>query len=307
MTWLPPADDVLRVTLLGTGIPNAQINAFGTSTLIEAGEERILIDCGRGTVIRLSQLGLGVGHIDRIFLSHYHSDHFAGLFDMAMTGTIRQKFGGRNGPLHVHGPLGIERIAEGAWIATGPDRDIRVADNEIDAEHMRIIPHEYAEGVVYDRGGLVIRAIEVDHGDFIDIAYGFRVEYAGHLFVHSHDTRYNENLIAQAHGADVFVHEVAAARPEVQEAMPAVKLVMEHHASPAEVGRVFAQTRPKLALLTHLVLLKPDPVSINEVMQQLAAEYDGTVMVAEDLLSIEIGRNISVIPFHRGAKPDGGL
>ena len=307
MTWLPPADDVLRVTLLGTGIPNAQINAFGTSTLIEAGEERILIDCGRGTVIRLSQLGLGVGHVDRIFLSHYHSDHFAGLFDMAMTGTIRQKFGGRNGPLYVHGPPGIERIAEGAWIATGPDRDIRVADNEIDAEYMRIIPHEYAEGVVYDRGGLVIRAIEVDHGDFIDIAYGFRVEYAGHVFVHSHDTRYNENLIAQAHGADVFVHEVAAARPEVQEAMPAVKLVMEHHASPAEVGRVFAETRPKLALLTHLVLLKPDPVSINEVMQELAAEYDGTVMVAEDLLSIEIGRNISVIPFHRGAKPDGGL
>ena len=307
MTWLPPVDDVLRVTLLGTGIPNAQINAFGTSTLIEAGAERILIDCGRGTVIRLSQLGLGVGHVDRIFLSHYHSDHYAGLFDMAMTGTIRQKFGGRNGPLHVHGPPGIERIAEGAWIATGPDRDIRVADNEIDAEHMRIIPHEYAEGVVYDRGGLVIRAIEVDHGDFIDIAYGFRVEYAGRVFVHSHDTRYNENLIAQAHGADVFVHEVAAARPEVQEAMPAVKLVMEHHASPAEVGRVFAETRPKLALLTHLVLLKPDPVSINEVLQELAAEYDGTVMVAEDLLSIEIGRNISVIPFHRGAKLDGGL
>ena len=78
MTWLPPANDVLRVTLLGTGIPNAQINAFGTSTLIEAGEERILIDCGRGTVIRLSQLGLGVGHVDRIFLSHYHSDHYAG-------------------------------------------------------------------------------------------------------------------------------------------------------------------------------------------------------------------------------------
>ena len=48
MTWLPPADEVLRVTLLGTGIPNAQINAFGTSTLIEAGAERILIDLKPG-------------------------------------------------------------------------------------------------------------------------------------------------------------------------------------------------------------------------------------------------------------------
>lgn len=305
MSWLPPADGVLRATLLGTGIPNPQINAFGTSTLIEAGDEKLLIDCGRGTVIRLAQLGLGVGHVDRIILSHYHSDHYAGLFDFAMTGTIRQKFGGRNGPLHVHGPPGIDRIAEGAWMATGPDRDIRVADNEIDPEHMRIIPHEYEEGVVYDRGGLVVRAIEVDHGDFIDIAYGFRVEYQSHVFVHSHDTRYNDNLIAQAQGADVFVHEVAAARQEVQDRLQAVKLVMEHHASPAEVGRVFAQTRPKLALLTHLVLLKPDPVSINEVMTELAAEYDGTVMVAEDLLSIEIGPNISVIPYHHGGRPEG--
>ena len=305
MSWQPPADGVLRVTLLGTGIPNPQINAFGTSTLIEAGDEKLLIDCGRGTSIRLSQLGLGVGHVDRIILSHYHSDHYAGIVDFAMTGTIRQKFGGRNGPLHVHGPPGIERIAEGAWIATGLDRDIRTADNEIDPEHMRIIPHLYEEGVVYDQGGLVVRSIRVDHGDFIDIAYGFRVEYQGRVFVHSHDTRYNENLIAQAHGADVFVHEVAAARQEIQQKMQAIRLVMEHHASPAEVGRVFAQTRPKLALLTHLVLLKPDPVSINDVMAELAEEYDGTVMVAEDLLSIEIGRNISVIPYHRGGKPEG--
>ena len=305
MSWQPPADGVLRVTLLGTGIPNPQINAFGTSTLIEAGDEKLLIDCGRGTSIRLSQLGLGVGHVDRIILSHYHSDHYAGIFDFAMTGTIRQKFGGRNGPLHVHGPPGIERIAEGAWIATGPDRDIRTADNEIDPEHMRIIPHLYEEGVVYDQGGLVVRSIRVDHGDFIDIAYGFRVEYQGRVFVHSRDTRYNENLIAQAHGADVFVHEVTAARQEIQQKMQAIRLVMEHHASPAEVGRVFAQTRPKLALLTHLVLLKPDPVSINDVMAELAEEYDGTVMVAEDLLSIEIGRNISVIPYHRGGKPEG--
>ena len=35
MSWLPPADGVLRATFLGTGIPNPQINAFGTSTLIE--------------------------------------------------------------------------------------------------------------------------------------------------------------------------------------------------------------------------------------------------------------------------------
>ena len=300
-----PAKDVLRVTLLGTGIPNPQINAFGTSTLIEAGDERVMIDCGRGTVIRMSQVGLGVGHVDTIILSHYHSDHFAGIFDMAMTGSIPQKFGGRNGPLQVYGPPGIEDIAEGAWQATGPDRAIRVADNEIDPEHMRIVPHEYAEGVVYDRGGLIIRAIEVDHGEFIRPAYAFRVEYEGHVFVHSHDTRYNENLIAQAQGADVFVHEVAAARPETIADYPAVKVAIDHHATPTDVGRVFAQTKPKLAMLTHLVLLKPNPVLIGDVMDELSTEYGGTVLVAEDLMTIQIGRNISVIPYRHGGKQSG--
>ena len=114
MTDITASSDVLKVTLLGTGIPNPQINAFGTSTLIEAGDQKVLIDCGRGAAIRLSQIGLGVGCVDTIFISHYHSDHFSGLFDMAMTGSIPQKFGGRTGPLHVHGPSGIADIAEDA-------------------------------------------------------------------------------------------------------------------------------------------------------------------------------------------------
>ena len=305
MTDTTSTDDILKVTLLGTGIPNPQINAFGTSTLIEAGDQRVLIDCGRGTAIRLSQIGLGVGCVDTIIISHYHSDHYSGLFDMAMTGSIPQKFGGRHAPLHVYGPPGIHDIADGAWLATSPDRAIRVADSEIDPEHMRIIPHEYAEGVVYDRDGLVIRAIKVDHGEFIRLAYGFRVEYGGHVFVHSHDTRYNENLIAQAQGADVFVHEVGAASAATLANYPAVKVAIDHHATPVEVGRVFAQTQPKLALLTHLVLLPPDPVPINDVMTELATEYDGTVVVAEDLMTIQIGRNISVIPYRHGGKPGG--
>jgi len=293
----------LKITLLGTGIPNPHINAFGTSTLIEAGDQRVLIDCGRGTVVRMAQMGFPLGYTDTVILSHYHSDHYSGIFDLLMTGTIQQPFSNRGGPLQVYGPPGVEDIAEGAWIATRPDRNIRVADHEIDPEHMRIIPHVYAEGVVYDRGGLKIIAIEVDHGEFIRPAYSFRVEYCGHVFVHSHDTRYNENLIAQAQGADVFVHEVAAAKPETLANYPRVKVAIDHHATPREVGRVFARTRPKLAMLTHLVLLPPDPMPIGAVTAELAEEYDGMVLVAEDMMTIEIGRNVTVIPYHYGGRP----
>jgi len=295
--------DALKISLLGTGIPNPDINAFGTSTLIEAGSEKVMIDCGRGAVIRMAQMGFPLGHIDTLILSHYHSDHYSGIFDLLMTGTIQQPFSNRGGPLKVIGPPGVEDIAEGAWLATRPDREIRVADSEIDPEHMRIIPQAYKqEGVVYDNGGLKIIAIEVDHGEFIRPAYAFRVEYAGHVFVHSHDTRYNENLIAQAHGADVFIHEVAAAKETTLANYPRVKVAIDHHASPAEVGRVFAQTKPKLAMLTHVVLLPPDPMPISEVTAQIANEYDGTLLVAEDMMTIVIGRNTTVIPFHHGGR-----
>ncbi|MBU74757.1 MAG: hypothetical protein CMM73_03500 [Rhodospirillaceae bacterium] len=77
-------------------------------------------------------------------------------------------------------------------------------------------------------------------------------------------------------------------------------MVLDHHATPDEVGRVFAQTRPKLAMLTHLVLLPPDPMPINAVTGSVASEYDGMVLVAEDLMTIEIGLNITVIPFGHG-------
>jgi len=298
--------DTLKITLLGTGIPNPDINAFGTSTLIEAGGQVVMIDCGRGAVVRLAQAGYSLGCIETIILSHFHSDHFSGLFDLAMTGTIQQPYGNRRGPLHVFGPPGIDDIAKGAWLATKPDRDIRVADKEIDAEHMRIIPHVYErEGVVFDRDGLRIIAIEVDHGEFIRPAYAFRVEYQGRVFVHSHDTRYNENLIAQAQGADVFIHEVAAARPEAIAKHPRIQVAIDHHATPQEVGRVFAQTRPRLAMLTHMVLLPPDPPSVGEVLAEISTEYDGVVVAAEDLMTIEIGPGVSVIPFRTGASGVG--
>lgn len=47
--------DTLKITLLGTGIPNPDTNAFGTSTLIEAGDEVVMLECGRGAVIRLHE------------------------------------------------------------------------------------------------------------------------------------------------------------------------------------------------------------------------------------------------------------
>ena len=50
-------NDVLEVTLLGTGSPIYVAGRFSNSTLIRAGDEYLLIDCGRGAGIRIHEAG----------------------------------------------------------------------------------------------------------------------------------------------------------------------------------------------------------------------------------------------------------
>lgn len=83
-----PLASSMKITLLGTGTPMPDSQKFGTSTLIEAGGMRVLLDCGRGAVVRLSQIGVPVGSIDAVLFSHFHSDHYAALPDIVMTGAI---------------------------------------------------------------------------------------------------------------------------------------------------------------------------------------------------------------------------
>ena len=68
-----------RVTLLGTGTPIPSPERFGSATLIEAGDQKLLIDAGRGASIRLYQLGVPMGRLDALLLTHFHSDHTSGV------------------------------------------------------------------------------------------------------------------------------------------------------------------------------------------------------------------------------------
>ena len=67
--------DNFKVTLLGTGTPRPKIDRFGASTLIEAGTEKLLFDCGRGTLLRFIQTDTAMSDGNNLFITHLHSDH----------------------------------------------------------------------------------------------------------------------------------------------------------------------------------------------------------------------------------------
>jgi len=73
------AESDFKVTLLGTASPQPFPDRFGPSTLIEAGDQKLLFDAGRGVPIRLPQINVPLTKITALFLTHYHSDHTSGI------------------------------------------------------------------------------------------------------------------------------------------------------------------------------------------------------------------------------------
>ena len=87
-------------------------------------------------------------------------------------------------------------------------------DEKLPPEGIAVKVDEFdKEGVVYEQNGVKVTAFEVNHGDAIKPAVGYRIDYKGHSVVISGDTRYNENVIKYGTGADLLIHEVAMARP----------------------------------------------------------------------------------------------
>src|SRR5215470_4133464 len=94
-------DETFRVTLLGTASPTPRPTRFGPSTLIEAGDQKLLIDAGRGVPIRLKQLNIPLGKIDALLLTHFHSDHTSGVPDLWLTGWLGTAYAQRKTAFHV--------------------------------------------------------------------------------------------------------------------------------------------------------------------------------------------------------------
>jgi ribonuclease Z len=286
-----------KVTLLGTGVPTPRPERFGPSTLVEAGDRKLLIDAGRGATIRLYQLGVPLGRIDALLLTHYHSDHTCGIPDLWLTGWLGSYYARRTKPFRVIGPVGARMLMSNLEKAYGADIKIRIEDERLPLEGVATVVEEFhQDGIVYDKNGIKVIAFEVDHGDAIKPAYGYRIEYNGRVAVISGDTRYNANVIKHGTGADLLVHEVAAARPELM-AEAYIQRIIAHHTTPREAGLVFRQTRPKLAVFTHIVMLGSEKVpasEIDEIVSETRQIYDGPLEVGEDLMSFEIGETITV-------------
>lgn len=74
---------------VGDGVPNVDRNH--SSYLFTLADATILIDCGEPVSKSLKASGLSYDAIDRLFISHLHSDHFAGFFMLVQSFWLEQR------------------------------------------------------------------------------------------------------------------------------------------------------------------------------------------------------------------------
>jgi ribonuclease Z len=105
----------IRILGSSSALPTLKRNL--PSQVLTFNKKPFLIDCGEGTQLQIRRQGISFNKIDHIFISHLHGDHFFGLFGMISTMNLL----GRNKPLHIFSPSGLEEIIKGVFNKTRTD------------------------------------------------------------------------------------------------------------------------------------------------------------------------------------------
>jgi ribonuclease Z len=292
------AEDTIKLTFLGTGAPRPSLERYGPSILVEAGGQRLLVDAGPGMRERLFQAGGFelLTDINMIILTHLHFDHTISVPGLWLSGWLY----GRKSPMTVYGPVGTSAMMENfesayAW-------DIRYREIVgVHKEGSELLAHDVSPGVVYEADGLKITAFSVEHmpidvstGELLGLegdTLGYRIDYAGRSVIFSGDTRStsSSSIIGNGQAVDVLIHEVQVPAPGNSAEAQLANVSLSVHSTPEQVAEIFKQTRPRLAVYSHII---PPELTSEEILS--ATEYDGPMLVAEDLMTLTIGDEISI-------------
>jgi ribonuclease Z len=290
--------DGLHVLVCGAGGPLPDRKRSSACLLVIAGETVFMVDAGSSSARNMALAGLQPGRIERVFLTHFHSDHFDGLGEVA---TLRWAQGSWAEPLPVHGPDGVAEIVGGLNLAYRRDQTYRTAHHGLDltspASHGLSAtafraPSVGDAPVVFEAGDLRVTAFAVDHHP-VDPAIGYRVEYKGRSIAISGDTSKSDNLIAQSQGVDVLFHEALSKRlvgvmnqsaQNVGDSTMAkiTADILDYHASPVEAAESAAEANASALVIYHVV--PPLPLAPMERIFKagMSDAYDGPIEISVD-------------------------
>jgi ribonuclease Z len=283
------AEDEIRIVAAGTGMPAARRGQAATCFLVETGNgEKFIFDIGSGAMANLAALMIPYQYLDKIFLTHLHTDHMGDIDALWAGGWTA----GRPNSLRVWGPSGA-RPEMGTKYAM--DNFLKHANWDFTTRSVMISPvpgriettefdYKGVNQVVYKENGVTIRSIPAIHSGDGPVSYIF--EYKGMKAVIGGDTFPNKWFIKYAKDADFVIHECFMG-PEGfvefynQPPQLAWRACCAFHTSGPAFGKVMSEIKPRHAVAYHFL---NEEVTRYALYDQIRSTYDGPLSMANDLM-----------------------
>ncbi len=261
--------DGLHVGLCGSGSPMPDPTRAGPCTVVVAGQRVFVVDSGTGSTKVLSLMNIPPARVSAIFITHFHSDHIADLGELMLQ---RWASGAATRPVPVYGPTGVDALVAGYMQAYALDSGYRVKHHGpkvVPPGGFGGTPHSFPmtktspDVALIDEPDLKVIAFPVDHGP-VDPAVGYMFIYKGRKVVVSGDTLPSARLEADAHGADVLVHEGlapnlvaiqrdAALRHGRTNLAAILHDILSYHTTPEQAAGIAERAQVKMLLFTHVI------------------------------------------------------
>ncbi|MEM7221394.1 MAG: guanitoxin biosynthesis MBL fold metallo-hydrolase GntH [Pseudomonadota bacterium] len=292
--------DEMRITALGTGMPNQTRAAVSISYLVELGNgDKFIFDAGSGMLANLFSLRPDFSKLDKVFASHLHVDHVGDFMALHIASWLS----GRYTPIHIYGPsgstpeLGTKAFVDG--MRKGYAWDLATRSGALPDKGAQIVVHEFdykqENEIVYQDNGVTIRSWPAIHS--LDGSVSYSLEWNGLKYVFGGDTYPNKWYIKFATDADVASHEAflppeALAEYYGWDLRQATYVSTRVHTEPQAFGKVMSAVKPRLAVGYHSV---QSPENNAAIMDGVRKTYDGPLALARDLMVINVTKDDIVV------------
>lgn len=279
--------DEIRLIACGTGLPAARHDQAATCFLAELGNgDKFFFDIGTGSMANVAAYMIPYDMLDKVFLTHLHTDHWGDLTTLWAGGWTA----GRTGPLKVWGPsgateeMGTKYAVENFLKAYNWDLQTRNFALSQEPGKITVTEFDYKgeNAVVYDEDGVVIRSWPAIHSG--DGPVSFSLEWNGLKIVIGGDTYPNKWYIDFAKNADLAIHETFLTPDQLvewygQSPEQALGVGTQVHTAPPAFGKVMAEIKPRHAVGYHFF---NEEGTRFEIYDQVRTVYDGPLSLAQD-------------------------
>ena len=282
--------DEMRLIALGTGMPTARPKQAASCWLLELGNgDKFIFDVGTGSGERIAAMQIPYNYLDKVFLSHLHTDHFGDLDALFVGGALS----GRQKPLRVWGPSG-DTPERGTKYAL--DHLYKALTWDLDGRKGITDPRGYQpfdvtefdymgmNEIIYQENDVTIRSFPAIHS--LDGPVSFTLEWNGFKFVFGGDTYPNKWYEEFAKDADLAIHECFIPVPAMITKFGftpqgALSVATQIHTAPEAFGKMMSIIKPRMAVAYHFF---NDYDIAPDILKRVGNTYDGPLSLATDYM-----------------------